>query len=159
MSALWGANDSLVPSSPAVLLSTTPSDSHTWNLIFLRQWLSELGYRVVVAGPCTTAPELYAALETHGQFVAWILSTVNGHGVVEIPEFCEALDMKRWQGFGGPPCVAGGLLGTNGPLTLGELRQLYSAGLYKVIQDGDLNELEGLLVDLSGPRTRPGTVA
>jgi methylaspartate mutase sigma subunit len=65
-----------------VLLTSTPSDSHTWNLVYMQMLIQEMGHEVVNLGACTPIEEIEAGLHKHRPD-AVVVSTVNGHGVME----------------------------------------------------------------------------
>jgi methylaspartate mutase sigma subunit len=62
-----------------VILSSTASDSHTWNLIFLQLLLEEHGYRVANLGACVPDELLLEHCEAAEPDLV-VLSSVNGHG-------------------------------------------------------------------------------
>ena len=75
---------------PNILLTTIPSDSHNWNLVYMQLLLEENGFEVTNLGPCTPFDEVekqcYSLMP---QFV--IVSTVNGHGYIEGKELITRL--------------------------------------------------------------------
>jgi len=117
---------------PTVVLGTTCSDSHTWNLVFLELLLEEAGYTVVNLGACTPEP-LYveACLRSHPSFV--VVSSVNGHGRSDaeplIQRIREQAELREL------PVALGGKLGTSGRLEPEEVRALVNAGFTMVFQD------------------------
>ena len=48
-----------------ILIGGTPSDAHTWNLVFLQLWLQERGYDVVNLGSPLPVPALVPVSYTH----------------------------------------------------------------------------------------------
>jgi methylmalonyl-CoA mutase cobalamin-binding subunit len=65
-----------------VLLATVPSDSHTWNLAYLRLLLVELGHEVINLGACTPVELVVRRCRSDRPDLV-VVSTVNGHGAVE----------------------------------------------------------------------------
>lgn len=75
---------------PHAVLTTVPSDSHTWNLLFIQLLLEESGWSVTNLGCCTPVARL---LEESLRLVPdmIVISTVNGHGAQEAPRLITAL--------------------------------------------------------------------
>jgi methylaspartate mutase sigma subunit len=73
------------------LVSTIPSDSHTWNLVMLQLLLEEHSQEVANLGPC---PPWRLVLDSCRRLSPDLLvvSTVNGHGHLEIPDLIRMLD-------------------------------------------------------------------
>ncbi|MFC7615767.1 cobalamin B12-binding domain-containing protein [Actinokineospora soli] len=71
-------------------MAGTASDAHTWNLVFLELYCGERGHDVVNLGPCVP-PELLVdeCLRVRPRLV--VISTVNGHGLVDGQRAVEAL--------------------------------------------------------------------
>ncbi|MER5483732.1 cobalamin-dependent protein [Streptomyces sp. NPDC002812] len=111
--------------APTAVVGTVPSDSHTWNLVFLQLLLEEHGYHVHNLGPCTPHEELAAACADLAPDLL-VLSSVNGHGVIEGPRSIQAVRARSGQA--GPSSVIGGMLTTNGQLTEGQTTALLEAG-------------------------------
>jgi len=112
------------------LLTTVPSDAHSWPLVFIQMFLEENGCEVENLGTCVpfdlvvdtcrrTSPDLV------------VLSTVNGHGYMEGVELARRLAAlpNRSQ----MKLVAGGKLGTEKelePYYADELRRAGFDGVY-----------------------------
>ena len=96
------------PVGATAVLCTIPSDSHTWNLVYLHLLLEESGFRVVNLGACTPAEEIEAAVLRHAPELL-VISTVNGHGVLEGRAI-----VQRLRYHGDLPIVIGGKLGVTG---------------------------------------------
>lgn len=132
---------------PSVLLSTIPSDSHSWNLIFLQLFLTERGFDVVSLGPCTPIA-LIIETAAKRKFDLHLVSTVNGHGIIEAPAIAAAL----FDAGNMAPIAIGGKLdtGTNG----GSKQALERAGFAGVFEDDQANvfaEFETFLKLLAKP--------
>ncbi len=114
-----------------VLLSSTTSDSHTWNLVYLQLLLEEAGHRVVNLGACVP-PDLLARACVDNRPDLVVLSTVNGHGHHDGPRSLAAV--RAVPSLATTPVVIGGKLGTTGtdPARAVALR---SAGFAEVFDD------------------------
>ncbi|MFC6935970.1 cobalamin-dependent protein [Actinomadura yumaensis] len=87
------------------VVTSTPSDSHTWGLVVLQCVLEEAGYAVRNLGACTpVARVLDECRAVRPDLLA--VSTVNGHGRVEGAELITAL--RGDPDLAGLPAVIGG---------------------------------------------------
>ena len=117
-----------------ILLTSTASDSHTWNLVFLQLLLEESGHDVTNLGACV--PD--EALLSHCRELApdlVVISTVNSHGrqdVAWVIRLIRATPETR-----ALPVVIGGKLGVTGPDGGVGVKQLVSAGFDDVFDSGD----------------------
>jgi methylmalonyl-CoA mutase cobalamin-binding subunit len=76
--------------SRTALLTSTPSDAHTWNLMFLQLVLEEAGFLVRNLGSCSPiAVVLRACQDLRPDLL--VVSSVNGHGRVEGAELISAI--------------------------------------------------------------------
>lgn len=73
-----------------VLLTTVPSDSHSWNLVFMEFLLNDLGYKVENLGPNTPMDEVIVRLNRNACAMV-VVSTVNGHGYIEGAELAQRI--------------------------------------------------------------------
>ena len=94
-----------------IVVSSTRSDSHTWNLVYLQLALEELGHRVVNLGACVPDEFLLAECRARCPDMV-VLSTVNGLG---FQDGLRVIGVLR----GAPeltatPIVIGGKLGIRG---------------------------------------------
>ncbi len=64
------------------LLTTIPSDCHSWNLIYMEMILQEMGYKVINLGVCVPYNVMEVACENMRPSIM-VVSTVNGHGFIE----------------------------------------------------------------------------
>ncbi|MEU4786193.1 cobalamin B12-binding domain-containing protein [Nocardiopsis alba] len=120
---------------PKSIVSSTVSDSHTWNLIFLQLLLEEMGHEVVNIGSCVPEETLIReCLERRPDLV--VVSSVNGHG------FNDALGLIRnvrsVPGLERTPFVVGGKLGVDGVRDVGFTRRLLQEGFDAVFGEDDL---------------------
>ncbi|MBM0230756.1 cobalamin B12-binding domain-containing protein [Micromonospora sp. STR1_7] len=117
-----------------VVLTTTASDSHTWNLIYLELLLQEWGHAVTNLGPCMP-PELLLrrCRELTPDLV--VVSSVNGLGFGEartlIPLLRDCPELAE------TPVVIGGKLGTGVEDEAAEAAELRAAGFDLVVNDSD----------------------
>jgi methylaspartate mutase sigma subunit len=123
------------------LVSGTPSDAHTWNLVYLQLLLEELGCEVSNLGPCVPTELLLRDCRVWRPDVI-VLGTVNGHGYNDGLECITALQ-------GDPqtanvPAIIGGKLGISGPDTAMDA-VLIDAGFAAVVGD-DLDSSSALRV-------------
>jgi len=75
--AVRGTHSTVV--NRTTVISSTASDSHTWNLVFLQLLLEELGFQVTNLGSCVP-PDLLADECSRRRPDLIVLSSVNGHG-------------------------------------------------------------------------------
>ncbi|MGX1632982.1 cobalamin B12-binding domain-containing protein [Streptomyces albidoflavus] len=121
------------------MLTTTPSDSHSWNLVFLGLLLTELGCRVVNVGPCPPGRLVvdFCVREAPDLIV---VSSVNGHGAedgVPLAHQLRAVPQLRTT-----PMVIGGKLGIEGRDA--EAGRLEEAGFTRVLGE-DVESLSRLV--------------
>jgi methylaspartate mutase sigma subunit len=117
------------------VVTSTASDSHTWNLVYLQLLLQELGITVHNLG-CCVPPDLAVTECVRFAPDLVVISSVNGHGWVEglglaprlraVPELAHA------------SLVIGGKLGTDGARSVGWRQRLLAAGFDGVFDDGDI---------------------
>jgi methylaspartate mutase sigma subunit len=132
---------------PAVLLSTVSSDSHTWNLVYLKLLLEEHGYPVTCLGACVP-DELLVETALRQRPDAIVISSVNGHGAIDGVRLARLL---RARPETAPiPMVIGGKLGLLGTGTETQARELLAAGFTAVFGDSSGTELVDALAGLIG---------
>ncbi|MET7551634.1 cobalamin-dependent protein [Streptomyces sp. NPDC005500] len=95
--------------SPIALVCSIPSDSHSWNLVYLQLLLQEKGFATQNLGPCTPLEELarWCALEPD----VVVVSSVNGHARTEAPQVAAAV--RAALPGQDVQLVIGGMLGTS----------------------------------------------
>jgi len=142
------------PARHRILLSTTSSDSHTWNLMFLQLLLEENGHEVVNLGPCVPDALLVEAARDCRPS-AIVISTVNGHGRIDGTRLAGAV--RQDPEIAQLPMVIGGKLGIEGPSSDDEVSRLLEAGFDAVfIGDVSPDELPAALSRmLPAPRPLP----
>lgn len=120
-----------------VVVSSTASDSHTWNLVFLQLLIEELGFEVVNLGP-TVPDELLVERCVELDPVLVVISSVNGHGYQDGLRIVDRL--RACDSLAGTPLVIGGKLGVDGAHGEDSVQELLAAGYDAVFQDGADNE-------------------
>ncbi|MFH8621756.1 cobalamin B12-binding domain-containing protein [Streptomyces vietnamensis] len=120
-----------------ILLSGTASDSHTWNLVYLRLFLQEQGHQVVGLGPCAPVELLLAGCLRHAPD-AVVLSSVNGHGYRD--GLAAVRRLRAEPALAGLPVVLGGKLGVAGHRQEADVARLTEAGCDAVLGE-DLDAL------------------
>ncbi|MEU6622912.1 cobalamin-dependent protein [Streptomyces litmocidini] len=133
-----------------ILLSGTASDSHTWNLVYLRLFLEEQGHEVVGLGPCVPAELLVAGCLRHAPD-AVVLSSVNGHGYRD--GLAAVRRLREVPALTGLPVVLGGKLGVAGHRQEADVARLTEAGCDAVLGE-DLDALREFLA-VRAPREVP----
>jgi methylaspartate mutase sigma subunit len=125
------------------ILSSTSSDSHMWNLIFIQRVLEEHGYRVTNLGACVPVDVLVDRCAAQPPTVV-VLSTVNGHGHLDGAVAVSRL--RQIPALATTPIVIGGKLGIQAS-SLDHVRQLRAAGFDAVFGDAaaDLSEFSAFL--------------
>lgn len=118
-------------STVTVLLSSTSSDSHTWNLVFLELLINEMGHDVINLGPCVPDQVLLDECNLHRPDLV-VLSSVNGHGYrdgLRIVRRLRSCDHLR-----STPIVIGGKLGVAGRRDQHGAGSLLNAGFDAVFE-------------------------
>lgn len=92
------------------IVCTTPSDSHTWNLVILDLFLQEKDFNVVNLGSNTPYREI---IETSKNFDPdlIVVSSLNGHAFQEGLELIRQMHSDQRMQF--PPLVIGGRASTD----------------------------------------------
>ena len=114
-----------------VVVTGLPSDSHTWNLVFIQLVLEDLGHRVTNLGPCVPEDEIVESCCEHDPDLL-VVSSVNGHGFQDAKPLIGALRSRPE--LAGLPAVIGGKLGVAGGQE-DQARDLMRAGFDAVFQD------------------------
>jgi methylaspartate mutase sigma subunit len=103
--SLWYAQN-----QPQVLVASTPSDAHSWNLVFLQLLLEESHHAVTNLGPCLPVETLVdECLARRPELV--VVSSVNGHGHHDGPRIIAAL--RAEPALAATRVVIGGMLTTD----------------------------------------------
>jgi methylaspartate mutase sigma subunit len=118
-----------------VVVSSTASDSHMWNLVYLQLLLEELGCAVTNLGACVPDDMLVERCRAIAPNLV-VLSTVNGHGRTE--GLRVAPKLRACPDLAGTYLVIGGKLGTDDELSAAHRDLLLAAGFDGVFDDGDV---------------------
>ena len=108
-----------------ILLCSIPSDSHTWNLVYLQMWLEERGYEVLNIGCCSLPKDIISGVRRFDPDLV-VISTVNGHGAIEGLGLINAL--RREEILNNRPIVIGGKLAVDEKVEREQALVLESAG-------------------------------
>jgi methylaspartate mutase sigma subunit len=131
------------PFPPNVILTSIPSDSHTWNLLYLQLLLEEHGCEVTNLGACVPVDTLVAeCVQVRPDLI--VVSTVNGHGLHEAPDLARAV--RDTPELADVPLVVGGKLDTAGSRDAAGFGRLAEAGFDAVlVGDGAVPALLSLV--------------
>ncbi|WP_330172411.1 cobalamin-dependent protein [Streptomyces sp. NBC_01498] len=136
-----------------VLVTSTRSDSHNWNLVFLQLLVEELGHRVIGLGPCVPDELLIERCLAHRPDLV-VMSSVNGHGYRD--GLGAIVRLRQEPGLAELPVVIGGKLGVTGAPDTDSALELLDAGFTAVFDDGNVAAFREFLALLPG-RTPAGT--
>jgi methylmalonyl-CoA mutase cobalamin-binding subunit len=129
------------------LLATIPSDSHTWNLVYMHLFLEELGFEVMNLGACVPIELLHSTSNQFNPDII-VISTINGHGNIEGIEIANKIrsDRKLDKVY----LVIGGKLGTIGDQNHIYVDKLINAGFDKVYTGDDvINNFASFMCELN----------
>ena len=133
-----------------ILLTGMPSDSHTWNLVFMELFLQERGHEVTNLGASVPIELVLEQIDASEPDLL-LVSTVNGHGGIEGQRLAEAIQGSRHSSD--LLLVIGGKLTTQLEDLQSKKKDLYAAGFTAVLTGANaLQDLECLLLamDASG---------
>jgi methylaspartate mutase sigma subunit len=116
------------------VLSTIASDAHTWNLVYLQLLLEEHGFQVHNLGPCVPSTDVVAACLAERPRLL-VLSTVNGHGLLEAPGYIR--QVRDRAELSGLTVVIGGKLTVDGALADADVHRLRALGFDGVFSTPD----------------------
>ncbi len=120
---------------PLALITTIPSDSHHWNLIFIELLLKEHGFEIMNLGACVPFEETIKYYNTYKPEML-VVSTINGHGFIEGKQLINELKKKSTSIKN---IFIGGNLSTNLELTEHHAAELENEGYTKAFgREGDL---------------------
>ncbi|WP_143305925.1 cobalamin B12-binding domain-containing protein [Chitinophaga vietnamensis] len=123
---------------PIALLTTIPSDSHNWNLVYIQLFLQENGFEVVNLGPSVPYDLLLSACVQH-QPDLLIVSTINGHGYIEGKELIR--QVRSLDSMKEKPVFIGGKLSTDVSMSYLYAVELEEAGYNKAYcNDQDMED-------------------
>jgi methylaspartate mutase sigma subunit len=133
-----------------VVLGSTPSDAHTWNLVYLQLVLEEYGLLVENLGACLPVDTLLeACLRNLPDLI--VLSTISGHGADEAVPLIEAI--RAHDELSHTTVVIGGMLTTDGSQDSGIAVELLRRGFDGVYTGEDaVTDLRVLLTAIGARR-------
>lgn len=113
------------------MVSSTSSDSHTWNLVFLELFIEERGHESINIGNCVPADLLVRrCLEELPDYL--VVSSVNGHGFRD--GLAIAREIERHPQLCNMQLIIGGKLNTSNSNSAAMERELLEAGYSRVFQ-------------------------
>jgi N-dimethylarginine dimethylaminohydrolase/methylmalonyl-CoA mutase cobalamin-binding subunit len=117
----------------SMVVTSVPSDSHNWNLVYLELALSELGHQVVNLGPCVPEELLVSeCLRVRPDLI--VVSSVNGHGCIDGLQLIGAIRARAE--LAATPVVIGGKLNIAGVAGRESRERLITAGFDAVFDEG-----------------------
>jgi methylaspartate mutase sigma subunit len=129
-----------------VVISSTSSDSHMWNLVYLQLLIEEMGHSVINLGACVPDALLVARCrEAEPDLV--VISSVNGHGRTDGMRVARLL--RAYPELAATPLVIGGKLGTDGSRDPDHRRRLLAAGFDAVFDGGDITAFKAFVSKLA----------
>jgi methylaspartate mutase sigma subunit len=131
---------------PVAVVSSTASDAHTWNLVYLQLLLEELGFAVSNLGACVPDELVAGECRRLGPDLV-VISTVNGHGHADGLRLAPRL--RALPELAGAALVIGGKLGVDGTRGAAGERRLRAAGFDRVFGDGDIGAFRRYLAGLA----------
>jgi methylaspartate mutase sigma subunit len=129
-----------------VVVSSTASDSHMWNLVYLQLLLEEMGHTVVNLGMCVP-PELLIEQCRRVAPDLVVVSSVNGHGFNDGMLLGPAVRAHR--DLSAVPMVIGGKLSTDGEQSAMRRQLLRDAGFDHVFDDGNVAAFQAFIRTLT----------
>lgn len=117
-----------------VVLTGTPSDSHTWNLVFIELFLQENGCKVLNLGACVPICTVSQALEESPVDLV-VISSINGHLFQDALGMITALQTRSLSYL--PPLVVGGKIGISMKEATFQKRKLIKVGYQDVFIERD----------------------
>ncbi|MFZ3494406.1 cobalamin B12-binding domain-containing protein [Streptomyces sp. 5.8] len=119
------------------VVTSTSSDAHTWNLIYLELLLQEQGHEVTNLGACVPDALVIGECRRHRPDLI-VVSSVNGHGANDGLRLIRQI--RTTEELARTPVVIGGKLGTSGDGAAAWAPRLREAGF-----DAVFGESEGIL--------------
>ena len=121
---------------PRSIVTSTVSDSHTWNLVYMQLLLEEMGHEVINLGSCVPEELLVEECLRHGPDLL-VVSSVNGHGFNDGLRI--ATHMRSVPELEYLCMVIGGKLSVDGVRDIGFTRRLLNKGFDAVFGDDELD--------------------
>lgn len=127
---------------PKSMVSSTVSDSHTWNLVYMQLLLEEMGHEVVNLGACVPEELLAEECLRHGPDLL-VVSSVNGHGFNDGLRI--AGHVRSVPGLEHLCMVIGGKLSVDGVRDIGFTSRLLNEGFDAVFGDEELDSFRAFV--------------
>lgn len=115
--------------SRTALLTTIPSDAHSWNLVFMEMFLEERNWRVINLGTCVPFEQVIDVCSKEKPELV-VVSTTNGHGYMEGAELAGLL--RGLENRSAMKVVIGGKLGVDQSLDSQYAESLLESGFDEV---------------------------
>jgi methylaspartate mutase sigma subunit len=115
-----------------VMLTGTPSDSHTWNLIFMELFLQENGCKVFNLGACVPIHKIHQSIEKLSPDLV-VISSINGHLFQDSMEIMSSLSKSSLKAL--PPLVVGGKMGISLQASAFQKKKLIKLGYNEVFTE------------------------
>jgi methylaspartate mutase sigma subunit len=138
-----------------VVVSSTSSDAHTWNLAYLELLLEELGCEVTNLGACTPDEVVIAQCEQQ-RCDLLVISTLNGHGGQDGARLIRAVRARS--ALAALPAVIGGKLDVAGG-DGSAAEQLVAAGFDAAFEDGSVGRFCSFVSGLALQADEPMVIA
>lgn len=129
-------NKEIFDQRPRSIVTSTVSDSHTWNLVYMQLLLEEMGHEVINLGSCVPEELLVEECLRYGPDLL-VVSSVNGHGFndgLRIATHMRSVPELRYLCM-----VIGGKLSVDGVRDVGFTRRLLNEGFDAVFGDDELD--------------------
>jgi methylaspartate mutase sigma subunit len=131
-----------------IILTGTPSDSHTWNLVFMELFLQEHNCTVYNLGPCVSPAQLQRSLKKWPCDLV-VISSINGHLFQDAIKIIASFPKQDLPTL--PPFVLGGKMGISQRDVFFQKQKLLKLGYEGVFVDR--NALERFARYLDGLAT------
>ena len=137
------------------LLSTIPSDSHSWNLVYLQLLLEEIGHEVINVGTCVPVDVLIQKCHQYKPHNV-VISSVNGHGYLDGLKMIRA--MKKCPILRNIRVVIGGKLGIQGCDSKDYEADLLSEGYNAVFSEKEIPKFVNMMTDDIGTNNQKNRI-
>lgn len=130
-----------------VLLTTIPSDSHTWNLIYLQFFLQESGFKVINLGACVPVELVVENAYSYRPDII-VVSSVNGLAHIEGCELAKGV--RSHPLLQDINMVIGGKIGTKGMVNFTYSDKLLQSGYNAVfLESNSMDDFTNYLMKIN----------
>lgn len=112
-----------------VILTGTPSDSHTWNLIFMELFLQENECRVFNLGSCVPIHKIHQTIKEESPDLV-VVSSINGHLFQDSVEIMSSFSKNPLKFL--PLLIVGGKMGISVQASSFQKKKLIKLGYNEV---------------------------